>query len=64
MSITPKMYTDAIDREIEALQKDKAFAERHGADDMVPRYEAEIRGMVMAKSAIVRTYRAFQEVRG
>ena len=64
MSITPKMYTDAIDREIADLEKDKAFAERHGAEDMVPGYEATIRGLVMAKSAIVRTYRAFQEVRG
>ena len=60
MIITPKMYTDAIDREIAALEKDKAFAERHGADDMVPGYEAEIRGLVMAKATINRTYRAHQ----
>ena len=62
MIITPKMYTDAIDREIAALEKDKAFAERHGALDMVPGYEAEIRGLVMAKATINRTYRALQEV--
>lgn len=64
MTILPKHYLAAIDSEIADLEKDKAFAERHGADDMVPGYEAEIRGMVMAKSCIVRTYRAFQEVRG
>lgn len=61
MSITPKMYTDAIDREIADLEKDKAFAARHGALDMVPGYDAEIRGLVMAKATITRTYRAYQE---
>lgn len=59
--VFPRAYLDAIDREVSALKKDLDFAKRHGALDVVPRYEAEIAGLEMAKNIIQRTYYAYQE---
>jgi|GEM_PF-5593536 len=59
--VFPRAYLDAIEREISTLKKDLDFAKRHSALDVVPRYEAEIAGLEMAKNIIQRTYYAYQE---
>lgn len=61
MNVLPRMYLNAIDREITEIRENLAFAKRHSGADLVPHYEAEIMGLEMAKNIIQRTYYAYQE---
>jgi hypothetical protein len=62
MNVLPRMYMSAIDREIAEIKENLSFSRRHGGNDVVPLYEAEIMGLEMAKNIIQRTYRAYQEI--
>ena len=61
MNVLPRMYMSAIDREIAEIKENLSFSRRHGGNDVVPLYEAEIMGLEIAKAIIKKTYYAYQE---